>query len=123
MLRIIIVDDHTLVRNELCRFLSGETDIVVVGAVADGEAAMTLLKNGLLVDMMLTDLNIPGMDGFELTRQAIAFQAGLKVIVLTLHPRLAFLARVLATGAKECLSKDGEPDDLLQAIRTVHAAA
>lgn len=116
-----MVDDHAVVRNGLYQLLSGQDDIKVLASAPDGQSALDILKDGMQANMVLTDLNMPGMDGFELTRQIMALKPSLFVIILTLHPQAAVKQRALAVGAKDCLSKDGDIDGLLAALRAIHA--
>ncbi|WP_345100405.1 response regulator transcription factor [Mucilaginibacter panaciglaebae] len=122
MMRIIVVDDHPVVRNGLCQLLGGQDDIEILASAADGDATLALLKSGIQANMVLTDLNMRGMDGWELTRQLTALNPALFVIILTLHPQIAVKQRALAAGAKDCLSKDGDIDELLSALRAAHAS-
>ncbi|MEJ7560028.1 MAG: response regulator transcription factor [Pedobacter sp.] len=119
MLKILVVDDHTIVRNGLCQLLGEQSDLVIVGAAESGHYALELLNEGLDVDVMLTDLSMPGMDGFELTQRALSRNPGLQVIVLSMHSTLAVTQKALAAGAKACFSKDGDIDHLLTSIRAV----
>jgi DNA-binding NarL/FixJ family response regulator len=122
MMKILVVDDHQVVREGLCKLLSGQPDMEVVANAADGQAAMDLLQSGLQLDFLLTDINMPRMDGLELTRQSTRLRKGLQVMVLTFYPLLAVKPRALDAGAKDCFSKDCGIDELLAAIRAVHAA-
>ncbi len=122
MIKILVVDDHPVVRESLCRFLAGQEGIEVAASATNGQAALLLLKDGLDVSIVLTDLNMPLMDGMELTREVAAIVKGPSVIVLTFHGQLSVKQRALDAGAKDCLSKDGELDELLHSIRSVHAA-
>ncbi|PJJ83496.1 response regulator [Mucilaginibacter auburnensis] len=122
MIKILVVDDHAIVRESLCRFLAGQEDMDVVASATDGLTGLVLLKDGLKVNIVLTDLNMPLMDGMELTREVVAIDQSPPVIVLTFHPLTAVKQNVLNAGAKACLSKYGELDELLSAIRSVHAA-
>jgi DNA-binding NarL/FixJ family response regulator len=123
MINVVVVDDHKIVRDGLCKLLSDQMDIKVMASVATGDAAMILLNQGLAANMLLTDLNMPIMDGLELTRQALAFRKNLRIIVLTFQPLIAVKPYAIAAGAKACLSKDGDLDELLTAMRAVHAAS
>ena len=121
MIRILVVDDHAVVRDTLCQFLAGQHGMEVSASAENGKAALLLLNDGLKVNIILSDLNMPEMDGMELTRAVVAIKQAPPVIVLTFHSLLAVKNSVLSAGAKACLSKDGEPDELLDTIRSVHA--
>lgn len=122
MIKIMVVDDHPIVRESLCRLFSAQDDMEVRAEAADGQAALQLLKEGLQINLLLTDLNMPLMDGLELTRQAVALQEDLRVIILTFHAQPVVKQSALAAGAKACLSKDDDLAVLLSTIRSVHAA-
>jgi DNA-binding NarL/FixJ family response regulator len=119
MIEIMVVDDHPIVREGLCQLLSAQDDIVVRAEAADGQAALQLIKEGLQINVLLTDLNMPLMDGLELTRQAVAFKLDLHVIILTFYAQRVVKQRALAAGAKACLCKDDNLADLLDTIRAV----
>nr|WP_294791610.1 response regulator transcription factor [uncultured Mucilaginibacter sp.] len=118
----MVVDDHAIVRESLCELLSAQGDIKVQAAATDGQAALQLLQDGLQINLLLTDLSMPLMDGLELTRRAISLNAELRVVVLTFHTQPIVKQLTLAAGAKACLSKDDGLPKLLDTIRAVHAA-
>ena len=121
MIRLLVVDDHVIVRDGLCRLLEAQSDMLVVGSANGGPSALDLLINGLKVDLLLTDLNMPVMDGFALTRQALADNPNLKVIILSMvTSNISQLAA--AAGAHGSLSKDGDTDELLALIRLIVGA-
>lgn len=122
MIKIMVVDDHAVVRENLSRLFSAQDDMVVLATAPDGQAALQLIKDGLQINLLLTDLNMPLMDGLELTRQAIALKSDLNVVVLTFQAQRVAKPSALAAGAKACLSKDDDLPVLLDTIRTVHSA-
>lgn len=121
-IKILVVDDHALVLTALCEMLGCESDFEVVGSAANGEAALLLLTAGLQVDILLTDLNMRGMNGFELTREAMVVNKKLRVIILTIKPKADVEQQAVVAGAKASLSKDCDGDDLIASIRTVYTA-
>jgi DNA-binding NarL/FixJ family response regulator len=96
-------------------------DFAVVGTAADGLEALKLLKADLQVDIVLADLNMPGMDGIELTKNLTSQYSNLKVMILIMHDKSAYLKRALAAGASGYLLKNGNMDELYDAIREVNA--
>jgi DNA-binding NarL/FixJ family response regulator len=118
--RILLADDHTLVRAGVRRILEAEPGMQVVGEVADGAAALEALQAGP-VDVLVLDLSMPGVDGFEVLRRARAEKPGLKVLVLTMHADAEYVARAVQDGADGYLLKDSAVQDLVAAIHAVRA--
>jgi DNA-binding NarL/FixJ family response regulator len=118
--RILLADDHTLVRAGVRRILEAEAGISVAGEVADGAAALEFLR-ATPVDVLVLDLTMPGVDGFEVLRQAKAAWPGLKVLVLTMHEDAEYVARAVQDGADGYLLKDSAVQDLVAAIEAVQA--
>ncbi len=116
---VLIVDDHSVVRQGLRTFLDLHDDIQVVGEASGGAEAIELAER-LAPDIVLMDLVMPGINGIEATRQIRARDPGTKVIALTsfLEDELVFPA--LDAGVSGYLMKDLTPPELAQAIRTVH---
>ncbi|WP_111765198.1 response regulator [Nakamurella deserti] len=124
-LRVVIVDDHELVRAGFRIILDAEDDIDVVGQAADGAAGVTVVGE-LTPDVVLMDVQMPGMDGIEATRQILAGKAvasgarcGPAVIILTTFDRDDYLFAALRAGASGFLLKNSSPEDLIEAIHVV----
>jgi DNA-binding NarL/FixJ family response regulator len=117
MIRVLLVDDHRLVRAGLSGLLSTAADLSVVGEAADGRQAVELART-LAPDVILMDLSMPVLDGIEATRQILGQQPGSRVIALTSFADQDKVAAVLAAGAIGYLLKDCEPADLLAAVRS-----
>ncbi len=117
--RVLLVDDHTLVRAGVRRILESQAGLVV-DDVADGESALERLR-GRGADVLVLDLTLPGMDGFEVLRQAKALAPQLKVVVLTMHANSEYIARAVQKGADGYLLKDSAVQDLVAAIEAVTA--
>lgn len=116
MIRVLLAEDHNLVRAGLERLLATATDIDVVGGVADGAEAIRLAAE-LRPDVVLMDLSMPNVDGIEATRTIVAANEEVQVVVLT---SLADRERILAAldaGAVGYLLKDAAPDELVGGIR------
>ncbi len=117
-IRLLLVDDHQLFREGLRRILELEPDITVVGEASNGLEAMTSVSRAK-PDVVLMDINMPGLGGVEATRQIKAEWPHLAILVLTIHDDSEYLFEVLRAGAAGYLLKDVEPSRLLEAIRTV----
>ncbi len=118
--RILLADDHTLVRAGVRRILEAQPGITVAGEVSDGEAALDFLHADP-VDVLVLDLTMPGTDGFEVLRQVKATLPGVKVLVLTMHADAEYVARAVQDGADGYLLKDSAVQDLVAAIEAVQA--
>jgi DNA-binding NarL/FixJ family response regulator len=116
--RVVLADDHTLVRAGVRRILESETGLVVAGEVADGAAALEALRVAA-ADVLVLDLTMPGLDGFEVLRRAKAEHPQLKVLVLTMHASPEYVARAVQEGADGYLLKDSAVQDLVGAISAV----
>lgn len=118
-IRILIADDHPIVRKGIRSLLSTEDDIEVVGEVCDGAEAVAQARE-LEPDVILMDLVMPGMDGIEATRQITASRPGTRVLVLTSFAADDKVFPAIKAGALGYLLKDSGPDDLVKAIHRVH---
>ena len=117
MIRIVVIDDHTIVRDGLVQLLRSHADLEVVGAGGDGAAAVALCLEHR-PDIVLMDLSMPGMDGVEATRQIVAQAPGAQVVVLTSFMDRDRIVAALGAGAIGYLLKDAEPDELIRGIRS-----
>jgi len=118
-IKVLIADDHQVVRQGLRTFLELHADIDVVGEAADGEAAVEMVRQ-LGPDVVLMDLVMPCLDGIQATRQVKALGGGAKVIALTSFSEDDKVFPAIQAGASSYLLKDVSPDDLVDAIRAVH---
>ena len=119
-IRVLLVDDHAVVRGGLSFFLSTTEDIAVVGEAADGEQALRLCAQ-LQPDVVVMDMLMPQMDGFTATQQIRQHYPGIHVIALTSFTDGAFVQRALQAGASGYLLKDVQARELADAIRAAHA--
>lgn len=118
-IRILVADDHTVVRSGLCRLLEDEADLEVVGVASTGAEAVEL-AGSLMPDVVLMDLTMPEVDGVEATRVILARVPATRVLALTMHEERAFVDRVLEAGAAGYLLKRAADTELINAIRAVH---
>jgi len=114
-IRILLADDHDVVRRGLTALLDGTEGFAVVGAAADGEEAVTLAGEHD-PDVVLMDLSMPGVDGIEATRRLMAERPESRVVVLTSFSDRERILDALDAGAVGYLLKDAEPDELLRGI-------
>ncbi len=119
LIRVLLVDDHAVVRKGIRAVLSTEPDIEVVGEASDGEEALVQAA-ALQPDVILMDLVMPRMDGIEATRQVTTRQLGMRVLVLTSFVAHDKVFPAIKAGALGYVLKDTGPDDLVRAIRQVH---
>ncbi|MCU1452486.1 MAG: two component transcriptional regulator, LuxR family [Acidimicrobiales bacterium] len=120
MIRVLVVDDHAMVRSGLEQLLSTADDIELVGTAADGEAALRLVAE-LAPDLVLMDLAMPVLDGVEATRRIAAEHPATQVVALTSFSDRQRILDVVRAGAAGYVLKHAGPDELLGAIRTAHA--
>ena len=118
-IKVLIVDDHQVVRQGLRTFLELHEDICVIGEAQDGQEAVKLVHQ-FKPDVVLMDLVMPHMDGISATQQVLALDSNTKVIVLTSFSEDDKVFPAIQAGAASYLLKDVSPDDLVEAIRAVH---
>jgi two-component system response regulator NreC len=118
--RVLLADDHVLVRKGIARLIRGEPDMEVVGEASDGREAVEAART-LRPDVVLMDIEMAGLSGIDATRQITQAQPESRVLMLTVYDREDFLFRALQAGAAGYVLKGAEVEDLLRAIRTVDA--
>jgi two-component system, NarL family, invasion response regulator UvrY len=118
MIRVLVVDDHTLVRMGLCRLLESEEDIQVVAQAGSGLEAVKLCGNEK-PDVVILDYSLPDIDGLETTRQIVALNTGAKILILTMYTNEEYATRLIRAGASGFIVKVASTDDLLTAVRKV----
>lgn len=116
--RILVVDDHAIVRRGLVSLLSGHADMNVVGEAADGETAIALAEK-LSPDVVIMDVRMPGMDGIEACRRISQVSSSSKVVFLTSFPDEEALVGAMLAGAKGYVLKNLADDSLLDVVRAV----
>ncbi|EPF16360.1 MULTISPECIES: UvrY/SirA/GacA family response regulator transcription factor [Cedecea] len=120
MINVLLVDDHELVRAGIRRILEEIKGIKVSGEVNCGEDAIKWCRSNP-VDVVLMDMNMPGIGGLEATRKIARYSSDIKVIMLTIHTENPLPAKVMQAGAAGYLSKGAAPQDVVNAIRSVNA--
>ena len=117
MIRVIIVDDHPLVRAGIAQLLESTEDISVVGQAADGEEGIAAVAE-LEPDLVLMDLSMPGMDGRTATRRIREAHPNVRVVVLSSYSERTDILEALDAGAAGYLLKDAPPEELLAGVRS-----
>jgi len=118
MIRTLVVDDHALVRDGLCRVLNAEEDIVVVGQTGSGREAVQLCSE-LKPDVMLLYFNLPDLDGLAVTAEIMAQGSNARVLILTMYANEEYATRSIRAGASGFIVKAASTSELLSAVRKV----
>ncbi|MEW6428446.1 MAG: response regulator transcription factor [Thermodesulfobacteriota bacterium] len=119
MIRVLIAEDHSIVRAGLCRLIEDTDDIQVVAEAADGGQAIARTLE-TLPDVLIVDLSMPGIDGLEVISRMQAQLPQLPIIVLTMHEEEQYVFRAINAGARGYVTKRSAPENLVKAIRRVH---
>ena len=120
MIRIVIADDHAVVREGLKRIVASAEGMQVAGEAADGNEVMQHVRD-LDFEVLLLDLSMPGRSGMELIKLAHAEKPQLRILVLSMHEELQYAVRAIKCGARGYLTKESAPAELLQALRKIAA--
>ncbi len=120
MIKVLVVDDHVLIRKGIILLLENHQDIEVVGEAGDGEEAIQLAAS-TQPDVILMDISIPdGLDGFTATQEIMTRLEGVKVILLTMHNEFVYIQKGIEVGAHGYLLKNSQGNVLYEAIKAVH---
>lgn len=119
MIRVLLAEDQAMVRGALTALLKLEPDIDVIGSAADGEEAWRMVQQ-LKPDLLVTDIEMPGLTGLELAQRMQRHELPIKVVIVTTFARAGFLRRALEAGVSGYLLKDAPAEQLAEALRTVH---
>jgi DNA-binding NarL/FixJ family response regulator len=119
-IRVVLVDDQQMVRAGFRMVIDSQPDLTVVGEAGDGGSAVELLRR-TPADVVLMDVRMPGTDGIEATRQVTALPRAPRVVVLTTFDLDEYVVAAIGAGASGFLLKDAPPEEMLDAVRTVHA--
>lgn len=118
-IRVLIADDHSMVRQGLKQILELEDDMTVIAQAPNGEEAIKLAKE-CGPDVILMDINMPGMNGLQAIKEMKEDNIPSKIIVLTIHEDREYLFKTLQMGAEGYVLKDADPNVLIEAIRSVN---
>ena len=117
-IRVLLVDDHTIVRQGLKLILSAHPDVKVVGEAANGREAIALAEQ-LRPDLVLMDVAMPELNGIEATRRMVEANSRVRVLVLSMHKEAVYVREILRAGARGYILKDAIDTELLNAVRSV----
>ncbi len=117
-LRVLLVDDHEIMRQGLRLLLEKNSDMEVVGEANDGLKAIELAKE-LKPDVVVMDVNMPGVDGADATRQIVSSQPNIRIVALSMHSKKGFVIEMLKAGASGYVLKENAFSELVNAITTV----
>lgn len=120
MIRLLIADDHTVLRECMVATLRGSGDCIVVGETGDGISAIEL-AHALRPDVAIIDISMPRLNGVEVVRRLATDLPGTRILVLTMHEEDEYVVQVARAGARGYLVKNAATAELLEAIRTVAA--
>ena len=120
MIRVLIADDHKIVRDGLKRILAANADLEVAGEAGDGDQALALVKANDY-DVAMLDMSMPGLAGIELVKRLKAEKPKMKMLVLSMHGEHQYAARALKAGASGYLNKDSAAEQLVGALRKIAA--
>lgn len=116
--RILIVDDHPLVRQGIAQFINQEKDLQVCGEASDGHEALRVIED-LNPDLVVVDIEMKGLSGLELVRSMKSHYPKIPVLMLSMHDENLYAERALRAGARGYLMKEEDPEKVVQAIRVV----
>ena len=119
LIRVVVVDDHTLIRQGIVGLLSSQPDIEVVGQAGSGQEAIAVAA-ALSPDVVLMDVSMPGISGLDAAKEIRSRQPGVQVLILTIHDREDYLYQALRAGASGYVLKGADVQDLLAAVRSAH---
>lgn len=118
-IQVALADDHVLLRKALASLINGFADCRVACEASNGSELLSHLQKGLAVDLVILDLNMPEMDGFETAAWLASNRPEIPVIMLTMYDSELSLIRLLQSGVRGFLKKDSHPDELRQAIQSI----
>ena len=119
-IKILIADDHVIVRRGLKQIVEETTDIIIVGEAANGGEVLRQIGEKSF-DLLVLDITMPGRSGLDVLKEVRQLRPKLPVLVLSMHAEEQFAARVLKAGAAGYLTKESAPEELVKAIRKVHS--
>lgn len=118
MIKILIADDHAIVRKGLKQILADAPDIASIDEASSGQEALKKVRENNY-NMVLLDISMPGMSGVDVLKQLKTEKPRLPVLILTMHPEDQYAVRILKAGASGYLTKESAPDELISAIQKV----
>jgi two-component system response regulator NreC len=119
-INILVVDDHSLVREGIIAMLSGVESFSIIGDAASGEESIPMVE-ALNPDVILMDINMPGLNGIETSKVLLTKNAALRIIILSMDVTQEYISEAIKAGVSGYLAKDSKKDVLIQAIRKVNS--
>lgn len=119
MIKVLLVDDHELVRMGIKRLLQDVQGVKVIGEAGAGEEAVLLAKE-LVPDVVVMDVHMPGIGGLEATRKMVRHNPDIKILALTIYEDEPYPSRLLQAGASGYITKGCDPAEMVRAIRTIY---
>lgn len=119
MIKVLIADDHSLIREGFKKIIARESDITVVGEAADSSGVMRFLEKQSC-DIVVLDITMPGKNGLDILGDIRLRYPDLNVLILSMHAEEHYALRALKNGARGYLTKESAPDELIKAIRKIH---
>jgi two-component system invasion response regulator UvrY len=120
LIKVLLVDDHELVRMGIKRLLQDVQGLKVIAEAGTGEEAVLLAKE-LIPDVVVMDVQMPGIGGLEATRKMIRHNPDIKILALTIYEDEPYPSRLLQAGASGYITKGSDPDEMIRAIRTINS--
>ncbi|QTA86259.1 response regulator [Desulfonema magnum] len=120
MIKVLLADDHSIVRAGLRRIVEESDDIEVIAEAADGKEAIQQARKSL-PDVAVVDISMPGMDGLEVINQLHSYYPELPILILTMHEEEQYVVRAFEAGAMGYITKKSAPEQLVKAIGKVYA--
>jgi Response regulator containing a CheY-like receiver domain and an HTH DNA-binding domain len=120
MIRVLIADDHTIVRHGLAQIVSAESDMTVTGEAQNGHEVLELITKAK-ADVIVLDITMPGKNGLETLKEIKRQHSEISVIMLSMHPKDQYAVRVLKAGASGYITKESAPEELVVAIRKAYS--
>jgi len=119
LIKVLLADDHSIVRAGLRRIVEESGDMEVIAEAADGRAALRLVQE-TSPDVAVIDISMPGLDGLEVVSQLHAHWPDLPILILTMHEEGQYVVRAIQAGAMGYMTKQSAPEQLLKAIRKIY---
>ena len=118
VIKILIADDHAIVREGLKQILSQSSDMAIAGEASNGQDAIDKISRNNF-DLIILDISMPGKSGLEVLREIKSKRPELPVLILSMYPEEQYAVRALKAGASGYLTKDSAPDELVKAVRQI----
>ncbi len=120
MIKVLLADDHSIVREGLRKVLEDSNEIEVIAEAADGETALDKAMRHK-PDVAVIDISMPGMDGLEVVARLTSYCSGVPVLILTMHDEDQYVIRAIEAGAMGYVTKQSAPEQLVAAVKKIHA--